>query len=519
MCAKAVTGIWKNLVLAIQIPFDPEDQMSFDLDIPIEELHESVQNNPLDLDLWITLINRVAAEESAEDALEEIFVAEDLFPENNDLCALKALCLTQLGETWEAHELIQASLRRSPGSEMVDRILADYLPNFRGLTQDMLFNPFLLKDRLQSKGFDRNPLERIESTINLIQAFNDEERNSHHLIDVLERHVENFPDDINARLDVARLCLNLDERARSRKHYRHVLDSDPLCASAYFELATIEPDLDEAISLSESGLDLSPRFECGRYNYAGLLLQSGMLKEGRNEMLRLPADSPYYLPGLEAIAKSYCEEGTFEEAIRFQKKVCILSPNNPEAWNNYGHFFASLGDWANAIEHFDRAIRIDCEHVDALHNRAQMLGKLNRNEEAVHVLRYALTIEPQNEALIVSLAVGLGNSNRVDEAISVLQDALLLFPDHSQMWVNLGSLQFRNGNLDKAMNCSRRAIKLDSDEGLAWWNIAAVYALRNQRDECLAALDSAIEKLPELRDLVRKEDVFKDVIGGENFPF
>ena len=502
-------GNWKNLWLAIQFPFDPEDEMSIYLDMHIEELQETVQENPLDIDLWLTLINRVAAEESVENALEEIFIAEDIFPDCNEIHALKSLCLMSLGETLEAHELLQASLRRCPGDEMVDRILKEFLPNFRELSQDLLFNPFSLRDRLNSEKRQQDLLEKIESTIDLIHSFNNEDNEPDQLVTALERHVRSFPDDINARLDLARLCHNLEQHEASRRHYQAVIEKDPMCASAYFELATIEPDLDRAIELSENGLDLSPRFECGRFNYAGLLLQSGMLKEGRNEMLRLPADSPYYLLGLEAIAKSYCEEGTFEEALKFQHKVCILSPNNPEAWNSYGHFFASVGDFATAIKHFDRAITIDNEHIDALHNRALMLAKLNRNEEAVHVLRYALTIEPENESLLVNLGVELSHADRLDEAIEVMNESVLLFPEHARMWLNLGSFHFRKDNFDDSLRCSRRAIEIDPEQGLAWWNIATVHAAREEKEECLDALQLAIQKRPELRELVANEEAFK----------
>ena len=89
--------------------------MSFYFDMPIKELQKSLDHNPFELDLWLTLIKRVALEQCAEDALEEVFIAEDIFPDSIDLQAIKAICLMSLGETLEAHDLLQQSLRRSPG--------------------------------------------------------------------------------------------------------------------------------------------------------------------------------------------------------------------------------------------------------------------------------------------------------------------------------------------------------------------------------------------------------------------
>ena len=92
-------------------------------DMTFEELQQSVQENPFELDLWIAFIKRVAKEESSESALEEIFVAEDLFPENTELQVVKSLCLMSLGETREAHDLFQQSLRRTPGDDLISRVV------------------------------------------------------------------------------------------------------------------------------------------------------------------------------------------------------------------------------------------------------------------------------------------------------------------------------------------------------------------------------------------------------------
>ncbi len=491
--------------------------MPFYFDIPIEELHQSVQNNPLEIDLWLALIQRVAKEDSAESALEEVFLAEDIFHENVEIQAIKSLCLMSLGEIREGHELLQQSLRRSPGEEVVDRLITDFLPNFSGISQDHLFNPYAIREQIFDQPFEQAFLARLDSTIELIQTYNENEEQPNNLIEPLEQHIQNFPNDVNAKLDLARLYHNIADVEKARKLYQLVIEADPYCASAYFELATIDPDIEKAIDLSEKGLDLSPRFECGRYNYATLLLKSGMLKEGRNEMLRLPADSSFYVSGLEAIANSYGEEGTFWEAAKFQEKVVTLSKNNAEAWNCYGHFFAQMGDYVTALQQFDKVIQLDSEHVDALHNRALMLGQLGRSEDAVHVLRYALTIAPDEESLWVNLGIELNHSARNDEAIQVMQDALLQHPDNSSMWLNLGSFHCQAGEFDESIECSRKAVAIDPDSALAWWNIACVEAILGKREDCLSSLIESVARRPDFAGLIAEEEAFEPYLTDPDF--
>ena len=491
--------------------------MPFYSDMPFEELQESVQNNPFELDLWLALIKRVAKEECCESALEEIFIAEDLFPDNAELQAIKSLCLMSLGETREAHDLLQQSLRRCPGDEIISRVIDEFLPNFETVSQDLLLNPFAIRESVGLDANENDFVEKLNSTIDLIRTFQENEGNPENLISPLEKHIENFSDDINAKLDLARLCHNTGYHEKSRHYYSIVIDEDPLCASAYFELATIEPDPFEAIRLSELGLDLCPNFECGRYNYGTLLLRVDMFAEARNELLRIPADSSYYVAGLEAIANSHSEQGSFENAINAQEKVVALSPKDPEAWNCFGHFFAQLGDYETALQQFDRAIQIDSEHLDGLHNRALMLGRLDRHDEAVHVLRYALTIEPNCETLLVNLAVELNRSQRNGEAIKLANRSLEQFPDHARMWLNLGSFYYEAGQLDSAIESSQRALELDPEKALACWNIACSYAQKGNRNECLAALHTCFRICPEFVGRILKEESLQPFLDDEEF--
>lgn len=491
--------------------------MPFYFDMPLEKLQESVQNNPFELDMWLALIKRVAKDDCCESALEEIFVAEDLFPENPELQAIKSLCLMSLGETREAYDLLQQSLRRCPGDEIIVRVLEEFLPNFEDVSLDLLLNPYAIRENIGSKTLEREFVDQLSSTIELIHAFQKNQDQPENLIGQLEQHIQRFSHDINSKLDLARLCHNTGYHNKARHYYRIVIEEDPLCASAYFELATIEPDLNEAIRLSETGLDLRPTFECGRYNYGTLMVKVSMFAEARNELLRIPADSPYYVAGLEVIANSHSAQGSFVNAITTQEKVVTLNPTDTESWNSFGHFFAQLGDYETALDQFDQVIKLDSEHLDGLHNRALMLGKLGRHEEAVHVLKYALTIEPKCQTLATNLAVELSRSKRNEEAIEFSNRSLKQFPKHASLWLNLGSFHFEAGNLDTAIECSKKALEFAPHKGLAWWNIACSYARKQDLPNCLAALHTCFELDPDLVDRVSTEESLQPYLHGDEF--
>ena len=483
--------------------------MSFYLDMSLEELQSSTQNQPFEIELWLTLIQRMAQDRGAEDALEEVLVIEDLFPGSVELHAIKSLCLLSLGKIRQGHELLQQSLRRSPGDALLQRILDEFLPAFKNLTEDLLLNPYAIRESVGSNEFEEHFIERLESTIDLIQTFNENESNPEMLLNPMERHVKNFPKDVNAKLDLARLYHNIGHHPRARHLYRMVLDEDPMCATAYFELATIETDSHEAIELSETGLELCPMFECGRYNYACLLLKAGMLEEGRKEMLRIPADSSFYILGLEAIANSHSQQGNFERAIQVQEKVVALSVNNAESWNCYGHMFAQLGEYEVALRHFDRVIEIDNEHLDGLYNRASMLSQLGRHEEAILVLKYALTIMPKEQGLLINLITELGRCDRLFEAIEVAETSLKQFPRNEKLWQSLGSLHELDGNPEAAVRCGEEAMRIDSRNPITLWCLARAHARLGHREQTLSLLNQCVQFKPELREKVANEEAFQ----------
>ena len=491
--------------------------MSFYLDMSLEELHASTQNNPFELELWLTLIRRTAKERGAEDALEEVHIIEDMFPNSLELHAIKSLCLLSLGKVRQGHDLLQQSLRRSPGDALLQRLLGEFLPAFKNLTEDLLLNPYAIRDSVGPTEFEEQFIERLESTIELIQTLNDNESDPEMLLTPMEKHVKNFPNDVSAKLDLARLYHNIQHYPRARHLYRTVIDEDPMCATAYFELATIESDSHEAIELSETGLELCPMFECGRYNYATLLLKAGMLEEGRKEMLRIPADSSYYILGLEAIANSHSQQGDFEQAIQVQEKVVALSCNNAEAWNCYGHFFAQLGEYEQALRHFDRVIELDSEHADGLFNRSVILSQMGRHEEAILVLRYALTITPKEQSLLVNLISELGHCDRVYEAIEIAESSLRQFPKNEKLWQSLANLYEKDGNAEAAIRCGEEAMHIDSRNPITLWYLARAHARLGHREETISMLSQCFYAKPELRDQVATEKAFQIFADDQEF--
>jgi tetratricopeptide (TPR) repeat protein len=479
--------------------------MSLFFDTPIADLKREVQEYPSQILPRIALIQKLALHNQLHEALEEISVSEVLFPSNLELQAAKSLCMFAMGDTLEGYELMQQSLRRSPGGEIVQTLTDDLLPCFSNMVPQELFDPRVLRRSLSRDCTDKDVIDRLESTIELLETFTKSDDDPMRLLVTLEEHIRRFPDDVGAKLDLARLLCSMDLPKRAEKLYLQVLASDPLCAAAYFELATLEEDRVRAIELSRLGLEMVPQYECGRFNLGILLLQNGDAEQGRHELLRLPADSKFYIAALESIAGSFAEEGEVEKALEFQTKVVSLAKESVDAWNNFGHYHALLDDHETALVKFEEAIRLDGRNVIALHNKGLVLGRLGQHERAVEVLRHAFNIAPDNEAIISALGFELGNMDRYEEAIELTELAIIGNDDNARMWLNLGNYYSKVERLEDSLRCSHKALEIDSEKAAAIWNIACVHAKQNDKENCLLFLAQAIKKDPAFAKRIRHE--------------
>jgi|GEM_PF-4111599 len=493
--------------------------MSFYEEVSIDELKSIVRDDPSELDPQLVLIRRLAVEDNVRNALTAADQALDILPENGLLLATKAFCLSSIGEVKEGYMLTQVAMRRGPCAEMITRLVEEILPSF-GEVGGHVLNPQALIERveqLESVEKDREFIARLESTIELAAFFAEQPDDVSVVEQQLTQHVRRFTDDLNMKLELARLYASTGADREAERCYLEVLESDPLCVPAYFEIATLLENPEQAIEYSRKGLELYPGCECARINLGAFLIEAGNFEEGRKQLARVPADSYLYTLSLWNTGKSLLDENRIDEAKEIQEKIVALTPEDLDAWNQYSHLCYLSDEYEAMLAHADKAIAIDSEDLEALNNRALALGKLARHKEALDVLKYALTIEPNHEHLLINLALEQSNLGDNATAIKTTQAALEKHPESATLWLNLGSYHIREEELEDALRCSRKALELNPEKGRAYWNIACVYAMRNDKENCLPNLEKSVALSPEMAARIVEDDDLKPFLDDPRF--
>jgi len=178
---------------------------------------------------------------------------------------------------------------------------------------------------------------------------------------------------------------------------------------------------------------------------AGILIKQGqkakaerVLKEG---LSRMPPD---WKPGYSAsdhIAFAFWDLQEFLAYIPYQettgdeRKLVWVAPSYSKAWHLLAFIAVEQGDWAGALEAIDRALALEPDHPVPMSEKAMILARMNRYEEAYKLYMKAASIRPWTPLWVRAKAlrgagVTLIDLGRLDEAQTMLEKSLAVEPDN-----------------------------------------------------------------------------------------
>lgn len=180
----------------------------------------------------------------------------------------------------------------------------------------------------------------------------------------------------------------------------------------------------------------------------------------------------------EELKKKLDEYG---EKIKFLKTFGI--PIKPEDYLNHETDFYFKGKYELALKACDRTIEIKPDYANAWFNKS----------------------------------VALNNLGRYDEALKACDKAIELKPDYVEALGNKGVALGNLGHYDEALKSYDKVIEIQPDDAKAWWNKACAYSLKGDKKEAFKDLSKAISLDPKYKDIVKKDEGFKNLWDDEDF--
>jgi tetratricopeptide (TPR) repeat protein len=85
----------------------------------------------------------------------------------------------------------------------------------------------------------------------------------------------------------------------------------------------------------------------------------------------------------------------FEWRVGRKFEIPQVGGESAASWNNKGGSLAALGRYEEAIQCYDRALKIDPQSYKTWNNKGSALSALGRRDEALDCFNRSLAIEPR----------------------------------------------------------------------------------------------------------------------------
>lgn len=190
-------------------------------------------------------------------------------------------------------------------------------------------------------------------------------------------------------------------------------------------------------------------------------------------------------------------QGRLDEAEALYRKLLKGRANDPDALHYLGLIAFQRGQFADAAERIERAIRFRGDVPAYYCNLGNAYARLKQREQAVVAYRKAVALDPGFAVGFFSLGAALNASGKSEEAVPALRRAIELQPGLAEAWQVLGEALLELERIDEADDCFQRVLALRPDHVNALLSRAGTLMRFAQADAALECSRRATALAPE----------------------
>src|SRR5438093_10323757 len=143
--------------------------------------------------------------------------------------------------------------------------------------------------------------------------------------------------------------------------------------------------------------------------------------------------------GQLSLGLALARHGKLAEAVEHYEAALRLEPGYADANDAWGNALARQGKLAEAVEHYEAALRVKPDHADAHNNVGSALVRQGKLAEAIEHYRRALKIRPERADAHNDWGLALARQGKLVEAVKHYQEAVKLRPSFSEAHSNLAN--------------------------------------------------------------------------------
>lgn len=165
---------------------------------------------------------------------------------------------------------------------------------------------------------------------------------------------------------------------------------------------------------------------------------------------------------------------------------------------NIGNQLKEAGRLEDAINHYQKALQLQPDCVEALNQLGQIYYLQGKVEEALALVQQAIKIQPDFAEAYKTLGNLLQEQGKIEAAMRAYSKAIEIKPDLAEAHVNLGNMFYKQGRLDEAIVAYKKAIAFKPDLAGGYWNLGNISNQLGRIEEASAYWQRALSLKPDL---------------------
>ena len=265
-----------------------------------------------------------------------------------------------------------------------------------------------------------------------------------------ERAIASKEEQVEAHARAATERLAELEKDSARREVLRFLGAIPgMSASQADVIATAFPDIVSLTAADEKALTQCKGVTDALARAIRLELAPGELEEERRSSR------------LREEAQAFVEEGDYAAALECYDRLLRSRPEETSVWFDRAELLVLLDRPEEALQAYTRILDVDRGNRQASYERANLLFGLGRLSVAIDALREALRLDPSKSRDVVQKAEQLRRDGHPKEAVLLFHAILEVAPDDPRAILGLGDTFIDLGDADAAEAQFTRALGKD----------------------------------------------------------
>ncbi|MFA0823759.1 MAG: tetratricopeptide repeat protein [Methanomethylovorans sp.] len=188
----------------------------------------------------------------------------------------------------------------------------------------------------------------------------------------------------------------------------------------------------------------------------------------------------------------------YNKANELFREIIKCCENDANFWYYYGRSFQGLNKNKEAIEHFDRALKIQPDYYMALYEKGHIFHILGKRTEAFESFTELTKLKPDFDQGWCDKGIILYETNKYNEALPLFEKALQINAEYSGAWYYKGLTDYNLKNYKDAEFAFRKVLEINNfkDAG-AWYYRGLCFLKQGKSEDALKSFEQATMISPE----------------------